>query len=803
MNAFDLCATISLNTEKYEAGLKDAKKKAQNLAITDFGESYTNGFEKVAKTAIKVGTVVGGALTAIGGYAVKVGSDFEAGMSEVKAISGATETQMAMLEKQAAELGKTTKFSASEAAEGYKYMAMAGWDAKDMLDGLPGVLNLAAASGENLGTVSDIVTDALTAMGLKAKDSAHFSDVLAAAASNSNTNVSMMGQTFKYAAPLAGALKFSIEDLAIATGLMANAGIKESQAGTALRSTLTRLAKPPKECAEAMDAYNISMTDSEGNMKSLYDVMGNLRKSLGKLPEQEQAAAAAAIGGQEAMSGLLAIINASDKDFAKLTEAVYDSNGAAETMAKTMQDNLQGKIVILKSALEAVGVSAYKKFEEPLKNAVDKVTEAINIFDMDAFIEKGKNIFSIIERYSPVLTGIGTALGVLYGYFKAKKFIDQTIKSVKLLNAAMKANPILFIVALIAGLIAALVHLYNTNENFRNAVNNAWDAIKTTVSAAANAIAKFFTETIPSGIQATIDWFSNLPTRISEFLQNTIESINEWAIETAESAKTGAKTFLDNVILFFSDLPYNVGYFLGATARYILDWAAQMIENGKNASLGFLNAVIEFFVQLPVNVQNFLTMVITSVILWAIQFVENARQAASDFFDSVVEWLEQLPDKVMEWLSNAANKVIEWGTTLIENGTKAAEDLVNAVMDGLSGLPGKIFDLGKEAAKSLLDGIKSMGDWIKGQLSSFVDGLTAGFSHSHAGGLDYVPYNNYSANLHRGEMVLTADEADKYRRGQRANNGFTVNQTIYAAKQTPVELAASTAAYFQQARWAL
>lgn len=769
MNAFDLCATISLNAEKYEAGLKDAKKKAQNLAITDFGESYTNGFEKVAKTAIKVGTVVGGALTAIGGYAVKVGSDFEAGMSEVKAISGATDTQMKMLEKQAAELGKTTKFSASEAAEGYKYMAMAGWDAKDMLDGLPGVLNLAAASGENLGTVSDIVTDALTAMGLEAKDSAHFSDVLAAAASNSNTNVSMMGQTFKYAAPLAGALKFSIEDLAIATGLMANAGIKESQAGTALRSTLTRLAKPPKECAEAMDAYNISMTDSEGNMKSLYDVMGNLRKSLGKLPEQEQAAAAAAIGGQEAMSGLLAIINASDADFAKLTDAVYNSNGAAETMAKTMQDNLQGKIVILKSALEAVGVSAYKKFEEPLKNAVDKVTEAINNFDLDAFVEKCKRVLDYIEKISPAIGGIVGALVGFYAYFKALKLIDKVgnilgkIKTAGGIIAAL-GGPIGIIVALIGAVIAAVAILYAKNEDFRDKVNDMLVLISDKLKA------------------------------LGEWLKPYVQAVMDFIGQTVADVVESLKPILENMISAFGH-------------------AWEIIKIVWEAASPFFDGILQYLQAQFEVVATFISSAFS--VAWTV--ISSVWSVATSFFSALWATIDAIFAVVEGVLSGDFSAAWEAIKNALSGWSDFFMSLLQMIVDIFKDIGSFFLDVGKSMIKGISDGWTAAWngfvDMVMGMVNAIIDRIKSAFSHigvkiggagrSHAGGLDYVPYNNYSANLHRGEMVLTADEADKYRRGQRSNNGFTVNQTIYAAKQTPVELAASTAAYFQQARWAL
>lgn len=351
--------------------------------LTDLDAS---GFEKgisklgsLTKTGLSILTkgvaAVSAGLTAASGYAVKVGSDFESGMSEVAAISGASGEALQALTDKAKEMGSTTKFSATESAEALKYMAMAGWDTDKMLSGLPGVMNLAAASGENLGTVSDIVTDSMTAFGMAADEAGHFADVLAQASSKSNTNVALMGETFKYVAPVAGALGYSAEDAAVAIGLMANSGIKGSQAGTALRSTLSRLAKPTDEVKAAMEDLGISLTDSEGNMKSLGEVMLDMRKGFKNLTKDQKAQYAASIAGQEGMSGLLAIVNASDEDFNTLTEAIQNSDGAAQSMADTMQDNLKGAVTIAKSALEGLGITVYEEISTPMKNAVETATE--------------------------------------------------------------------------------------------------------------------------------------------------------------------------------------------------------------------------------------------------------------------------------------------------------------------------------------------------------------------------------------------------------------------------------------------
>ncbi len=306
-----------------------------------------------------------------------VGSSFESAMSEVKAISGASGKDFEKLTETAKEMGASTKFSATESAEALKYMSMAGWDTKQMVSGLAGVMDLAAASGESLGTVSDIVTDAMTAFGLEAKESTHFADVLAKASSSSNTNVGMMGETFKYVAPIAGAMKYSVEDTATAIGLMANAGIKGGEAGTALRSVLTRLVKPPKEAAEALDNLGISAKNSDGTMKPLREVLGDLREKFAGLDDSQKAQYAASIAGQEGMSGLLAIVNASEGDFQKLTNAIDNSKDAAKKQADTMNNNLKGAMCELGSAAEAAGIEIYDGFKKPLTKMVKEGAKKI------------------------------------------------------------------------------------------------------------------------------------------------------------------------------------------------------------------------------------------------------------------------------------------------------------------------------------------------------------------------------------------------------------------------------------------
>lgn len=410
--------------------------------VVNFKNKASAAVTDAAKKVAALGVAAVGAFAA---FSVKTGMDFEAQMSKVQAISGATATEVEALTAKAKEMGATTKFSATESAQALEYMAMAGWKTDQMIGGLPGIMNLAAASGEDLAEVSDIVTDALTAFGLKASDSAHFADVLAKASSSSNTNVSLMGNTFQYVAPVAGALGYSIEDTAVAIGLMANAGIKGEKAGTALRGALTNLAKPSDTVAAYMDALNVSLTDAQGNVKPLSALMVDLRQKFAGLTDAQKAEYAAGIAGKEAMSGLLAIVNASDADFNNLTQAIANSDGTAQSMAQTMQDNLKGQLEQLGGAVETVGLTFYDAIKGKATDAITSIADKISAWQsdgsIDAVAEKVGVVFgNAVDKASSALTwlsqngdtviGVLKALGIAFAGVKVLEFAGNVARAV-------------------------------------------------------------------------------------------------------------------------------------------------------------------------------------------------------------------------------------------------------------------------------------------------------------------------------------------------------------------------------------
>lgn len=392
----------TLGSELSAAGVNTANLSAENERLAKTYDKVKKSQEEIAKvnTALEQNnTSIGntkkqlagviGTAAALGAaiYAgpVKKSRELEAQMSTVKAISNATTEDMTRLTDMAKHMGATTKFTAVEAGKALEYMAMAGWKTDQMLGGLPGIMNLAAASGEDLGQVSDIVTDALTAFNMTADQSGRFADVLAQASSNANTNVSMMGATFQKVAPVAGTLGYSVEDMSLGIGLMANASVKAETAGTSLKTALANMAKPTKQMQAYMDKYGISLTNADGSMKTFREVIDNLRSGLGGLSKTEKTAAATAIFGKESFAGMLAIVNASDADFKKVSDAVNNAAGAAERMAAIKLDNLEGDVTLLKSATDglqtAIGDALLPTFRagtQQLTKFVSNLTEFIN-----------------------------------------------------------------------------------------------------------------------------------------------------------------------------------------------------------------------------------------------------------------------------------------------------------------------------------------------------------------------------------------------------------------------------------------
>ena len=816
---------------------------AAKTAFNTFLDETATGIDKAgalgsALSGIGMGlaTTVTAPLVGLGTAAVKTAGDFQQAMAQVAAVSGldtASEEFEALSDK-AKEMGATTKFSASEAAEAFNYMAMAGWDAQQMMDGISGVMDLAAASGEDLATVSDIVTDALTGFGLQAKDSAHFADVLAAASNSANTNVSMLGESFKYVAPVAGALGFSVEDVSVALGLMANSGIKASQAGTSLRTLFTNLVHPVGQSADAIEALGISITNSDGSMKSLDTIMRELRTTFGNMTEAEKASYAAMLAGQEGMSGLLAIVNATDEDFQKLSDSISAAGGTAQEMADKQLDTLEGKMTLFKSAMEGLAISFGEVLLPMLTNLVEKITDVVNWFnELDDGTKKMiVTIVGIVAAIGPIMAIVGNIINVVVKVVQAIKLVKGAIVAVKgamvALNAVMLANPIGLVVAAIAALVAIFVVLWNKCDAFREFWINLWEAIKEAFAEVAEAIGEVasniaewfstFPERIGEAINAVVDWFAQLPGRISSAISEALNAVANWGQEVYNSLSTGVSQAINAVGQWFDQLPSRIGYALGYAAGYVVSWVQETYNTMTTKIAETIEAIGQWFASLPGRISEGLSNAINSISEWCSNVLTAIGEWFTNMWSAFAEWFTALPGRIRDWLAEALQAVVDWGLGLIDAAGEALEGFVESISEWLSqvpekfkewfnsaieflkGLPAQLYEIGANMLQSLWDGLVSIWnkllDWINGivdQIKSafssakegYNDAVSAGkkVSGSYATGLDYVP-RDMNVRVHEGERILTKQENAS---GMFNNGGSGGIQTVNFDLSIPMD----------------
>lgn len=711
-------AKITLDTSEYESGLTQASDKTSNFSksLSSIGSSVTSAGSKLT-----AGITV--PVAALGAAVIKTGMDYEAGMSKVQAISGATGTEMDMLGDKAMEMAAKTKFSTADSAEAYTYMAMAGWKANDMVDGLTGIMNLAAASGENLGTTSDIVTDALTAFGLTAADSGRFADVLAAASNNANTNVSMLGESFKYVAPVAGAMGYSVEDMSVALGLMANSGIKASQAGTSLRTAITNMAKPTSSMVQVMDEYGIALTDADGNMLSFSEIMGVLREKMGGLDEATQASAAATLFGKEAMSGMLAIINAAPEDYNKLTEAINNSAGTTEKMAAIMQDNAAGAFERMKSAINVLFTQLSEHLLPAFTSIVEKVTAAVNWFGkLDSGTQKLiLTIAGIAAAAGPVLIAIGKVItaiatisgalgslgGVIGGIVKAVSGGITTIlgiggklmTGIKALFALLMAHPV---VAIVTAIIAAIVLLWNNCEAFRDAVKAIWDAIVGFFKAAA--------EGIKAAFDGVVDFFASVWQGIQDIFSAVADVLGGFfrdAWDVIQSVWSTVIEFFAGIWQGIQEIFSVVGEVLGNLFRAALE----IIKAEWNGAVEFFTGIWEGIKAVFSTVKEVLSGFFSDA--WAA--IKEVWETAKDFFAGIGAGIHEVFSEVTAFIGNAFKAA--W--TIVKGAWDAAKEF-------FSGVWASIKEKGEAAASGVGEALK--GAWEKAKTawnnaSSFFSGI--------------------------------------------------------------------------------
>ncbi len=734
-------ANGDISQEQYDALQREIVETENELKnLESQANQSATALQKISATGEKLQTVgdtisgvgtkllpVTSAVVAAGTASVKTAADFESAMSKVSAVSGATGSDLDALSAKAREMGSKTKFSASEAAEAMNYMAMAGWKTEDMLGGIEGVMNLAAASGEDLATTSDIVTDALTAFGLSASDSGHFSDVLAAASSNANTNVSMMGETFKYCAPIAGSLGFSVEDTAEAIGLMANAGIKSTQAGTSLRTIMTNLSGDVKICGSSIGEVTVATTNADGSMRDLSDILADCRTAFAGLTESEKASAAESLVGKNAMSGFLALMNASDADVEKLSGAIDGCNGAAQSMADTMNDNLEGQLTILKSQLQELAISFGEILLPAIKNIVSFLQGFIDVLNSmpDGVKETIVTIALIAAAIGPVLIIVGkviSAVGTIMTIIPKLAGVINAAKGViAAFNAVCAANPYVLIIAAIIALVAAFIYLWNNCEEFRqfwidlwNGIkdaavavweflkeffSSAWEFIKSTAETVWNAIASFFTN-LWAGIQNT---FTTVVNAISTFLQTAWTTIQTVATTIWTGISTffstiwnGIKTVVATVVTTISTFIQTAWTTIQITITTILTAIQTVFTTIWNAIKSAVTTVVNGIATTISTVWNNIKNTVTSV-------MNALKTAVSNAFSSMWSGIKSTISGIYNTIKSGFDNAVNFIKNLASNAFSWGADIVNGIINGIKSAIGAL----KDAVSNIAETIKS------------------------------------------------------------------------------------------------
>lgn len=651
-----------------------------------------NGITSTGKALQGVGAAMTAGITvpvvALGKQAIQTGMDFQASMSKVKALSGATASDMEKLEATAREMGATTIYSAKDAADALGYMALAGWDANQSMSALPGVLNLAAASGMDLAQASDMVTDYLSAFGESADQAGRMADVLAYAQGNSNTTTEQLGMAFKNCAANANAFGLDIEQTTALLGKLSDQGLKGSEAGTALTATFRDITQKMKNGAIQIGNTSVKVQDANGNFRSMTDILTDVASATNGMGDAQKSAALMGTFTADSIKALNILLQSGSGNIEDFEKALRSADGTAQEMADTMNDNLKGDMAELQSAFEEMCLTLNEKLEPALRFIVQSVTNLVNWFSklpapVLGFIMALAGILAVV---GPILLIIGTFMSKIIairegitmlktlnivgtliapiktGLLTLKTLIlNSLIPALSSLWAFLLANPIVLIVAAIAALVAGFIYLWNNCEGFREFWINLWEIIKTSCMNAWNAVVNFFTATMPQWFNSVIQWFQQLPGQI-------------W-------------------------------YWLVYCVTYAALWVAQMKQKAIQAGIQFVQGAIQYIQTLPSRVWNWLVNTVTKAITWSSQMVSKARQAGKQFVSNVINFIQTLPSRVWTWLISTISKVINFVSQMGQKGAQAARTFVTNIVNGLAGLPGKMISIGSNIVSGIISGI--------------------------------------------------------------------------------------------------
>ena len=704
---------LELNTDRWVSGFNTAREQMQTLA--DSSQSVSTRFQAAGQMLTSVGstlsTHVSLPLVGIGAASVKTAGDFESSMSNVQALSGATGSELEQLSNLAKEMGSTTQFSASQCADALGYMALAGWDTSQSMAALPGVLNLAAASGMDLASASDAVTDILSAFGMSAEEAGAAADQFAYAQANANTSADQLTEAMANCGVNANGFGQDLTQTnAVLMGL-SNEMLKGAPAGTALSAVFRDMGNAMKDGAIKIGDTNVKITDAKGNFLDMTEILKGVEGATDGMSESQKQAALSSTFTADSIKAMGILLNEGSDKIAGYADQLENCGGSAEEMASVMQDNLNGQLTALGSAVEGAGIAIGEALLPMIKGLVSFLQKALDWFNglSDGMKTTIVTIGLVVAAIGPILLILGSIAGaignlmpmftLLGGAFTAiGTFITGTlIPALSGLWAVLIANPIGLIITAIAALVAAFIYCWNNVDGFKEFFINAWEnikkfvgdaieTIKTKLSEWGQSLVNFVTTTIPNFINSIGEWFNELPGKIGYALGVALGNIASWIVNTWDYFTTNIPKWIDSIGKWFSELPGRIWQWLVESYNNAVKWASQMKTKAQEAGSNFINKVIQFVQQLPSKVWNYLTQTIQKASNFATNFANKGRQAANDFKDKIVA--------------------------------------------GVKSIPSKMVSIGKDIVKGIWSGITGMGSWLKGQISSFASGVVKGFKSS-------------------------------------------------------------------------
>ena len=733
MKLLDLVAKLSFDDSEFGSGVK----KSEN-SITSLGKTIA-------------GVVSAGAILKLGKDAITTGMNFDSAMSQVAATMGLTQDEInstdgvfQKLRTTALDMGSSTKFSASEAAEGLNYLAMSGMDADTMMKALPITLQMAGASGIDLATTCDKLTNIMSALGLASKDSATYmnnmgtvTDVFALTSTKANTDVMGLYESISQVGATARVMQNPLSELSIATGILADNDIQASEAGTILRNLLLSLTAPTDSAKKAMDELGFSAFDTNGELRPMQDILQELNEKFSQMTTEEKMNIMNKIFNKTDLKGINALLGESGDRWDELEIAIDNCEGSAEQMYKTQNDNLKGSLTELSSAVEGLKIAISDKLTPVIRPVVDAITK---------FAQEITKVIQGAEDANPVLEALAMVLAVLAGAFAAIKitsFIGSLVGMVGalvltiqtaggltgalgLLSGAMNINPITLMIGAIGALITAFIYLWNTSEGFRNFWINMWENVTSFFQNAWNVIVSFVTQTIPQMISDIGTWFSELPSKIGEWLSVTLNNIKLWVNEMWVSFIEMCSNILNTITEWFSQLPYKIGYCLTNALAATLQWSANMVNSIMQMCIKILDTIVVWFSQLPNKIWSFLTSAFERTSTWAMNMWNKFIEMCRNVLNSIGEWFSQLPSKIWSYLTQAIQRAGEFANNMRNKASEAGRWFSNTLINIVSQIPGQMVNIGKNIVQGVWNGIQSMASTFMNNVKNFFSGIVNG-----------------------------------------------------------------------------